>query len=62
VHRAVPPFFVLHGRNDAVIPRAQARSFVDALRASWPPTSWESSMDAGKRMSADVVRHVGYAG
>ena len=34
VHRDAPPFFVLHGRNDAVIPRAQAQVFVDALRAS----------------------------
>ena len=34
VHREAPPFFVLHGRNDAVIPRAQAQLFVDALRAT----------------------------
>ena len=34
VHRDAPPFFVLHGHNDAVIPRAQAQSFVEALRAT----------------------------
>ena len=34
VHREAPPFFVLHGRNDAVIPEAQAQLFVDALRAT----------------------------
>lgn len=33
-----PPFFVLHGRNDAVIPRAQAQVFVEALRASGADT------------------------
>lgn len=34
VHRDAPPFFVLHGHNDAVIPRAQARDFVTALRGA----------------------------
>ena len=34
VHRDAPPFFVLHGHNDAVIPRAQARDFVAALRGA----------------------------
>jgi acetyl esterase/lipase len=32
VHRDAPPFFVLHGESDAVIPSMQARAFVDALR------------------------------
>ena len=32
VHRDAPPFFVLHGENDSVIPSVQARAFVDALR------------------------------
>lgn len=27
-----PPFFVLHGRNDSLVPVADARAFVDALR------------------------------
>jgi acetyl esterase/lipase len=29
-----PPFFVVHGTADIVIPVAQARAFVDALRTS----------------------------
>lgn len=33
-HRNAPPFFVLHGENDAVIPSAQARTFAAALRAA----------------------------
>jgi acetyl esterase/lipase len=33
VGSGAPPFFVLHGRNDSFIPVAQARSFVDRLRA-----------------------------
>ncbi|MGA8544105.1 MAG: alpha/beta hydrolase [Mycobacterium sp.] len=32
VHRGAPPFFVLHGENDSVIPSLQARAFSDALR------------------------------
>jgi len=28
-----PPFFVIHGRNDTLIPVAEAREFVAALRA-----------------------------
>ncbi|WIM90247.1 alpha/beta hydrolase [Candidatus Mycobacterium wuenschmannii] len=32
VHRDAPPFFVLHGESDSVIPSVQARSFCDALR------------------------------
>lgn len=33
VHPAAPPFLVVHGRADTVIPVAQARAFVEALRA-----------------------------
>ena len=33
-HRGAPPFFILHGRNDAVIPRAQADGFRAALTAA----------------------------
>ncbi|MGY4712864.1 alpha/beta hydrolase fold domain-containing protein [Mycolicibacterium sp. CBM1] len=33
-HRDAPPFFVLHGQNDAVIPSSQARAFAAALRAA----------------------------
>lgn len=32
VHRDAPPFLVIHGTRDSVIPVAQARSFVDRLR------------------------------
>lgn len=32
VHRDAPPFFILHGRNDSVVPRSQARGFDAALR------------------------------
>jgi acetyl esterase/lipase len=32
VHRGAPPFFVLHGESDSVIPTVQARAFCDALR------------------------------
>ncbi len=28
-----PPFFVIHGRNDTLVPVASARAFVDALRS-----------------------------
>jgi acetyl esterase/lipase len=31
-HHEAPPFFVLHGENDAVVPAAQARRFTTALR------------------------------
>ncbi|MCX2931461.1 alpha/beta hydrolase [Mycobacterium sp. CVI_P3] len=34
IHRGAPPFFVLHGENDAVIPSSQARAFTTALRKS----------------------------
>jgi acetyl esterase/lipase len=33
VHSGAPPFLVIHGSGDSVIPVAQARSFVDKLRA-----------------------------
>ena len=33
-HRGAPPFFVLHGENDAVVPSSQAREFCTALRTS----------------------------
>jgi acetyl esterase/lipase len=34
VHGCAPPFFVLHGENDSVVPSAQARSFCAALRSA----------------------------
>jgi acetyl esterase/lipase len=33
VHRNAPPFFVIHGSKDSVIPVEQARSFVERLRS-----------------------------
>lgn len=33
VHRGSPPFFVLHGQNDTLVPVAMARRFVASLRA-----------------------------
>ncbi|KKC03911.1 alpha/beta hydrolase [Mycobacterium nebraskense] len=33
VHRNAPPFLVIHGSKDSVIPVEQARSFVDRMRA-----------------------------
>ncbi len=38
VHRDVPPFFVLHGSNDAVIPHTQSQMFVAALRQAGAAT------------------------
>jgi acetyl esterase/lipase len=37
-HACAPPFFVLHGENDSVIPSAQARTFCAALREAGAPT------------------------
>lgn len=34
VHAGAPPFFVLHGRHDLLVPVAEARQFVDRLRAA----------------------------
>ena len=33
VHADAPPFFVLHGTNDTLVPVAEGRTFVEALRA-----------------------------
>jgi acetyl esterase/lipase len=33
VHRGAPPFFVLQGENDTLVPVETARTFVDRLRA-----------------------------
>jgi acetyl esterase/lipase len=38
VHRDAPPFFVLHGESDSVIPTVQARAFCDALREAGADT------------------------
>jgi len=34
VHRNAPPFFILHGENDDVVPHLQARAFTGALRGA----------------------------
>jgi acetyl esterase/lipase len=38
VHRGAPPFFVLHGENDSVIPSVQAQAFCAALRKTGAST------------------------
>jgi acetyl esterase/lipase len=38
VHRDAPPFFVLHGESDSVIPSVQARDFCGALREAGAQT------------------------
>ena len=38
VHREAPPFFVLHGEKDELIPSGQARSFCAALRGAGAAT------------------------
>jgi acetyl esterase/lipase len=38
VHGDAPPFLVLHGESDSVIPSVQARSFCAALREAGAPT------------------------
>ena len=37
-HRDAPPFFILHGENDAVVPRSQAQTFRGALRKAGADT------------------------
>lgn len=34
VHAGAPPFFILHGENDAIVPRSQAEGFAAALRSA----------------------------
>jgi acetyl esterase/lipase len=38
VHSEAPPFFVLHGEKDELVPSGQARSFCTALRNAGAPT------------------------
>ncbi|BBZ71088.1 alpha/beta hydrolase [Mycobacterium paraseoulense] len=38
VHSDAPPFFVLHGEKDELVPSGQARAFCAALRAAGAPT------------------------
>ena len=34
IHAAAPPFLVIHGSHDSVVPAREATQFVDALRAA----------------------------
>ncbi|MGH3576679.1 MAG: alpha/beta hydrolase family protein, partial [Mycobacterium sp.] len=48
VHPKAPPFLVIHGSNDTVIPVEQARGFVDRLRSvSHSPVSYMELPGAG---------------
>ncbi|BDY28707.1 hypothetical protein hbim_02642 [Mycolicibacterium mageritense] len=48
IHRDAPPFLVIHGTGDTVIPVEQARSFVDRLKAvSRAPVSYLELPGAG---------------
>ncbi|OBC14535.1 esterase [Mycobacterium sp. 852013-50091_SCH5140682] len=48
IHRDAPPFLVVHGTGDSVIPVAQARTFVDRLKAvSQSPVSYIELPGAG---------------
>lgn len=38
VHSDAPPFFVLHGEKDELVPSGQARAFCSALRAAGAAT------------------------
>ena len=38
VHEQAPPFFVLHGEKDELVPSGQGRAFCAALRAAGAPT------------------------
>jgi dipeptidyl aminopeptidase/acylaminoacyl peptidase len=47
VHADAPPFLVIHGSADSIIPVAQARAFVDALRrVSTSPVAYAELPDA----------------
>src|SRR6202012_6187325 len=66
VHSAAPPFFVLHGENDSVIPSVQAQAFCAALREAGAPTvchaelpnahhSFDMFATVRSRLAADAV-------
>ncbi|EUA18141.1 prolyl oligopeptidase family protein [Mycobacterium xenopi 3993] len=65
-HSAAPPFFVLHGENDSLIPRTQARSFCAALREARASTvcyaelanahhAFDTVATVRSRLAADAV-------
>jgi acetyl esterase/lipase len=65
-HNGAPPFFVLHGENDSVIPSAQAQAFCTTLREAGAPTvcyaelpnahhAFDIAATVRSRLSADAV-------
>lgn len=65
-HSGAPPFFVLHGENDSLIPRAQARAFCAALRQAGASTvcyaelanahhAFDTVATVRSRLTADAV-------
>ena len=58
VTAAAPPFLVVHGSRDAVIPVAEAREFVDRLRAVYPKPSATPSYPAPGMVSTSSTRCV----
>jgi acetyl esterase/lipase len=68
VHGAAPPFFVLHGENDSVIPSVQAQAFCTALRDAGAPTvcyaelpnahhAFDLFATVRSQLAADAVAH-----
>jgi acetyl esterase/lipase len=64
--REAPPFFVLHGENDSVIPSVQAQAFCTALRDAGAPTvcyaelpnahhAFDTVATVRSRLAADAV-------
>jgi acetyl esterase/lipase len=65
-HREAPPFFVLHGENDSVIPSVQAQAFCMALHEAGAPTvcyaelpnahhAFDTVATVRSRLAADAV-------
>ena len=66
VHEGAPPFFVIHGRYDSLVPVAEARAFVERLRAATASPVAYAELPGGQHAfdvfpsirSAHVVRAV----
>ncbi|MGH3634674.1 alpha/beta hydrolase fold domain-containing protein [Mycobacterium sp.] len=65
-HKTAPPFFVLHGENDSLIPRAQAQTFCATLREAGARTvsyaelpnahhAFDTMATVRSRLAADAV-------
>jgi acetyl esterase/lipase len=65
-HREAPPFFVLHGENDSLIPSVQAQTFCAVLRKAGAPTvcyaelpnahhAFDTVATVRSRLAADAV-------